>query len=451
MESKVLVIFFVTVQFLQPLLCLKFPVSLPNLPVLPDFSVISGLATANLSQLLNNVDFDFESKIKNAEEFYETLPTSVTEDAKLLVPELVKKYGYPCESHTLTTSDGYILTMHRIAYGKSGSNNQKRLPVFVQHGLLSSSADWLLAGPEKSLGYILADAGYDVWLGNARGNRYSRKHVTLSPNSAKFWQFSWHEIAIHDLTTMIDYVLQQTRQNNLHYIGHSQGTTAFYVMCSEKPEYNKKIKVQMSLAPICFMDHLVSPLIRILARVDFGVEVVTKLVGANEFLPNTNFLAIAGKLLCSDESVTQVLCTNTLFALAGFNQKQMNATLLPIVMGHTPAGAATRQVLHYTQEINSGKFEKWDAGLLENEKLYSSIQPPSYNIEKITAPVYLYYSTNDWLSHEIDVNRLNERLPNVKGKILISDPKFNHLDYLYAIDVKTLLYDQLIKTMSEYK
>lgn len=74
-------------------------------------------------------------------------------------------------------------------------------------------------------GYYLYDNGYDVWMGNARGNRYSRNHTSLNPNiDGEFWNFSWHEIGMHDLPAMINYVLQETKSERLAYFGHSQVT-----------------------------------------------------------------------------------------------------------------------------------------------------------------------------------------------------------------------------------
>ena len=38
--------------------------------------------------------------------------------------------------------------------------------------------------------YMLADLGYDVWLGNARGNTYSRSHVNMTADDPDFWKFT---------------------------------------------------------------------------------------------------------------------------------------------------------------------------------------------------------------------------------------------------------------------
>lgn len=119
-------------------------------------------------------------------------------------------------------------------------------------------------------GYILADENYDVWLGNSRGNRYSCNHTKYHPfGSSKerrqFWSFSWHEMGYYDLPAVIDYVLFKTDKTDLQYIGHSQGTTAFFVMTSERTEYNQKIEMMHAIAPVAFLKHVISPPIRIIA------------------------------------------------------------------------------------------------------------------------------------------------------------------------------------------
>lgn len=111
-------------------------------------------------------------------------------------PDRIKRSGYPVEDHELTTDDGYILHLFRIPHGiKSPETNRTRPPVLLMHGLFDSSNCWIVLGSENSLAYLLADAGYDVWIGNARGTEPSRKHIQNDPEGKtqkEFWNFSWH-------------------------------------------------------------------------------------------------------------------------------------------------------------------------------------------------------------------------------------------------------------------
>lgn len=113
----------------------------------------------------------------------------------------------------------------------------------------------------------MADAGYDVWLANSRGNYYSRHHVSKNPNSLSgdFWNFSWYEMGIYDQPAIIDYVINETNSEKTYYIGYSQGTTSIMILLSMKPEYNDKIYAASLLAPAIYMGHD-APIFQILSR-----------------------------------------------------------------------------------------------------------------------------------------------------------------------------------------
>ena len=72
---------------------------------------------------------------------------------------MIEYHGYQCETHKVTTEDGYILTLHRIPRGRN-STKGGGFPTFLQHGFVDSSATWTMNPPSQSLAFILADKGY---------------------------------------------------------------------------------------------------------------------------------------------------------------------------------------------------------------------------------------------------------------------------------------------------
>lgn len=180
-----------------------------------------------------------------------------------------------------------------------------------------------------SSAYLLADEGFDVWMGNARGNRYSRNHTHFDPdgdheNRKKFWDFSWHEIGVHDVPTIIDYILAETGKPKLHYVGHSQGTTVYFVMCAERPEYNQKIILGNMLAPTAFMTHGANLFFHLIHPFVTPLDSITKLIGLYEFLPSNELYGLIGRDACYDTARFQIICENIIFLISGYSSDQLN-------------------------------------------------------------------------------------------------------------------------------
>ncbi|XP_071877191.1 lipase 3 isoform X1 [Bombus fervidus] len=401
------------------------------------------------------------------------------DEVHMTTPELINVHGYKSETHHIWTEDGYCLDVHRvlskshqdsdcnvsgsneqnlsnkntIEYGSHGVKAKEPIPVLIHHGLLSSSADWVLLGPEKALAYLLCDNNYDVWLVNARGNAYSRKHKKYTTKDKEFWDFSWHEIGYYDLPATIDYILEHTGYAELYYVGYSQGTTAFYVMASEKSEYNRKIKGMISLAPIAFLANHRSPLLKCVVHFYGLMEWGSSYCNLHQWFPRNRLQAQALGTIIRNAPVglTNGFCVCWFSLIAGFGSDQLDKSMLPLILGHFPAGASAKQIIHYSQNILSGSFRKFDYGATENLKTYGSTQPPIYDLEKVKTPIVIFYSKNDFLNDPADIKRLTDRLPNVIETKEIEYSKFNHIDYLWGRDARVILYNTVLTVLKKFR
>jgi len=289
---------------------------------------------------------------------------------------------------------------------------------------------------------LLADAGFEVWLGNARGNTYGRKHKTLTPKDKKFWDFSWDEMAKYDLPAFVDYVLNTTNQTSLFYAGHSQGTEMAFAALSSNQDLASKVRIFFALAPIANLTNIVSP-IKYIAPFVKEISWVLKFFGDGEFLPSGELFNILADLACDRFKYVEPVCSNIVFLLVGYDCVYINQTRFSVYVSKTPAGTSVKNMVHYGQSILSKKFSMYDYGAAENENHYHQPTPPEYNISNIHTPVVLYYGGNDWLATPIDVQAIMKRLPNVLSSTFTA--VYNHLDYTWGVTARSEVYDNMIK------
>ncbi|KAK4577436.1 hypothetical protein RGQ29_027797 [Quercus rubra] len=325
-----------------------------------------------------------------------------------LCKSMVETKGYICEEHKVTTKDGYILGMQRIPVGRT-SKMANRPPVLLQHGILMDAATWLFNSPNKSLAFILADNGFDVWMGNNRGTISSRGHTSLSANDPAYWDWTWEQLVSDDLPAMYDYIHNQTRQK-LYYVGHSLGTLLALASFSQEKLVNMT-KSAALLCPIAYTGQVTSMFPR----------------------------AIANTFLADVRKIMKLSCPNCCIKPSTYD----------VFLDHAPQSTSTKNMIHLSQMLRAGNIAKYDYGdESENMKHYGQSTPPLYNLTRIPKdiPLFIGYGGADSLSDVKDVNRLLDNLKDhQKDKLVLQyRDDYAHFDFVMAENAKSVVYDPLL-------
>ncbi|KAL7694586.1 putative AB-hydrolase lipase domain, alpha/Beta hydrolase [Plasmopara halstedii] len=386
-------------------------------------------------------------------------------DYGLTVMEIIKARGYDVEEHKVTTLDDYILTMYRLpkSYKESQSNvttMAKKFAVYLIHGLLHTSFTFVSNFRNQSLAFIMADAGYDVWLGNNRGTTWSNEHVTYSTDSDEYWDFSWQEMALYDMPAMINYVLNTTRQSSLSYVGHSEGTMQAFAGFSLNQKLAKKVSYFGALSPVAYVGHIASPLFRYLAK--FHLDGLLTRLGIRTF-GETNWLiqSLLDKYKCS---IAGQSCYSIINAISG-PSNNTNITRVPVYLSRTPVSTSVKNLVHFAQGVRENTFRFYDYGCrcnkemglarcssrkCKNKEVYDAFEPPSFDLGAVKYPrMGFYRGVDDLLATSTDIAQLRAGLRNAT---ILTDRsyKYNHIDFTWAYNANEVVYQDLVTQITKY-
>lgn len=164
-------------------------------------------------------------------------------------------------------------------------------------------------------GFLLADDGFDVWIGNNRGSRYSKNHNKLDPkHDSAFWDFGIDELALLDIPALVEYIKTETSVEKIDYFGHSEGTTQIMMILSEMPDFADNFRSVHFLAPVMSLQSSTSILVE-----SFNLILpILEQFPSSEFLKEPEFIVAFNIAFCGLKSLTGRGCK---FGLESINGK----------------------------------------------------------------------------------------------------------------------------------
>lgn len=130
----------------------------------------------------------------------------------------------------------------------------------------------------------------------------------------------------YDIPAIIDHILETTNKTKLTYIGHSMGSTMFFVCMSMRPEYNEKIDLMFALAPVAFVGHATS-FFKLFAPFAYNFQRFYERYGGGQLIPEL-LQEIINPFFATSCNFAPVIncniCSNSYFYLFNSDGRQMN-------------------------------------------------------------------------------------------------------------------------------
>lgn len=348
--------------------------------------------------------------------------------------EMCSIFGVDVEDHLVKTDDDYILTLHRLIPDSNTISNGKI--AYLHHGLLMCSDVWVCQlQRDKNLPFVLLDKGYDVWLGNNRGNKYSTAHLKFLPKDKNFWDFSIDEFAFFDIPNSINFILNYCKMNKLLCVGFSQGSAQMFAALSLHNDLNSKISQFIAIAPAMTPKRLHNSIVNALAKSS----------------PRLMYLIFGNKIIYPSAVIWRKTLHPKIFNLGVdignkllFNWHSNNITELQKLISFNKLYSTTsvKCIVHWFQILRSQRFQFFE----ESDDMFNSLSKP-YMIPtfptktNIKIPILLIYGGSDSL---VDINVMKNNLPkNLVFDINIENHE--HLDLIWGKNVDSLVISKIIK------
>lgn len=297
-------------------------------------------------------------------------------------------------------------------------------PVLLLHHELLNGDMWFTEvnrnGPSPLLPFLLADDGFDVWVGHERATYWSHDHTRLGSSELEYWDWTWDEFVDHDLPIMLNHINANTH-SKVHVVGVSQSASVA-VAASTQQAVASQMKSLVLLGPSIYHGNVGHLQLQTWAQLFakfldmtrpdpshiLGQFNVSRLFGMHSWSVGGPASQVTGPDCCISKPLA-------LFA-NGWDGTTSN-----------------KNFLHFEQGVVTNTFQRFDYGSdSRNLEAYGQTTPPSYSPANIPGdlPVQVIFAGNDFISPPEGVMELVQAMQ--KLPVMVDLPLYAHFDLLYS-------------------
>lgn len=381
--------------------------------------------------------------------------------------DLCKISNLSLQTHATITRDGYEIILHHCQprgrhHSTQGTQSQVQgrgsgPPVLLVHGLMQDSESFLCGG-STSVASSLVNAGYDVWIGNNRGTKYSSNHLEYHRGQEDYWDYSIDDLATYDVPAMIEYVLQATNSSQLAYVGFSQGSTQGFASIFSQPILQSQISLFIALSPALKSSGLSSFWLQKILHT--FPQLLFQLFGRLGML---SFCEDVRRVL--SKSFFANIVKSAMTFLFHWTCENISSQRRVEFFQFCYSPSSVKCVNHWFQIIQHGSFRSYNHEVVHKgqrlERDRASLRTPhhsrqcqesralSYDLRQpINCPIAIFYGGSDTLItrniHEV----LHEMSDSIK--FLHCEPSYEHLDMIWADNAHEKIFPKMIEQLDKY-
>jgi pimeloyl-ACP methyl ester carboxylesterase len=250
------------------------------------------------------------------------------------------------------------------------------------------------------------------------------------------------ENVIYDLPASIEYVKEATGAKKINYIGHSQGTTVFFMLYMHNPSYiESSINKFIGLGTVPNIAYSKSLPMSILDKIYDVLKMVKPLTKAIGFSDNQR------SILSGACEKAQNLCLNSFEKLASLTPtyRAKVERLFPFLF-YYPGGTSANTVLHWSQIYKEKKLVYFNKDYDDESEVK---EYDTKNIKKWKIKSFVQRSDSDSFSSYDDVTEFYEEIENKSLIKLVDTPMYGHTDDLVADSALDEVYIPVIDFLDE--